>query len=120
MTSGDYLRSYKLKQVSVIFVGGQHFTNSYTGIHSHHTYKHIASTFSKILEFRTSARFSGCAIMIGPGQRKKTKTKLSQKKIKISDQGREGFAKILFDYFFNCIFFTVFRQFIHLCKTENL
>ena len=37
--------------------GGQQFTNSNTGIHAHHTYKHIASTFSTILEFRTSARF---------------------------------------------------------------
>ena len=47
-------------------------------------------------------------MMIGPGQRKKKKKKNLPKKLKISDQGREGFAKIFFDYFLYLYFFYLF------------
>ena len=71
-------------------------------------------------------------MMIGPGQRKKKRKKRKKtfpKKLKISDQGREGFAKNFFDYFFVFVFFFIcfFYSFLdksytrkHLCKIKNL
>ena len=115
MTSGDYSRSYKLKQALVIVpMGDSRSLNSNTGIHAHHTYKHIASTFSTILEFQTSARFRIREWLCNddwPWSEKEKKNPpplKKKKKKKITDQGREGFAKILFDYFFYLFFFVLF------------
>ena len=46
-------------------------------------------------------------MMIDPGQRKKKEKKKnpSKKKKKILTRAEKDFAKILFDYFFICIFF---------------
>ena len=49
--------SYSSVIVPMGDMGDSRSLNSNIGIHTHHTYKHIASTFSMILEFRTSAMF---------------------------------------------------------------
>ena len=108
MPSGDYLRSYKLKQASVIVPMGDSTSLIQIPVYTHITHTSTLPALSvRFLSFehpQGSEKESGCAMMIG--QRKKKKEKPSQKKKrKMTDQGREGFAKILFDYFFYLYFF---------------
>ena len=124
MTFGDYLKSYKLKQASVIIpLGDKHHLFIYRYTHLHHTYMHIASTFSTILEFRTSERFRIREWLCNddwPWSEKKKKKNPPKIKIKnISDQGGRVLLKFCLIIII-IIFFIVFREFIHLCKTENL